>query len=518
MDDQSEVLAFLASPAAHDGADPVERIDTHGAHVFLAGDRAVKIKRAVRYDYMDLSTMEKRRDLIRRELELNRPAAPALYRDVVPITRAADGSLAWDGDGPPVEWALRMLRFPREAELEVMAEEGRIDDAIAEPLGEEVARYHAAAPAGPEDGADLIAEILDELDRVFAGMGETLGADRIARFTAAVRSTHDGTAPLLRRRGAAGQVRRCHGDLHLRNLVIIDGRPTPFDALEFNERLGTCDVLYDLAFLLMDLEHRGLTCAANIVFNSYLRAAPGNLAGLAAMPLFLSVRAAIHAMVDVQTDTATGGEHGADARAYLDSALNYLYPPIPCLVAIGGLSGSGKSALARLLASGIGPAPGAVHLRSDLERKAMLGVRPLDRLTEDAYDAATTARVYEVLRRKAAEALAAGHAVILDAAHLTENERDLTVAMAGKHPFLGLWLDAYADTLIARVTARRGDASDADTRVVEKQLAYRTGRIGWRRIDAGGPLDETLAAARALIAGLAADQSAWRAPFHTNLR
>ncbi len=508
MDDQSEVLAFLASPAGHDGAAPVERIDTHGAHVFLADDRAVKIKRAVRYDYMDLSTMEKRRDLIRREFELNRPAAPELYRDVVPITRKADDTLAWEGDGAPVEWVLRMSRFPREAELEVMAEDGRIDDALADRLGEEVARYHAAAPTRPDEGADLIAEILDELDRVFAGMTGALGVERIARFTAAVRSTHDGAAPLLRRRGAEGRVRRCHGDLHLRNLVMIDGRPTPFDALEFDERLGTCDVLYDLAFLLMDLEHRGLKRAANLVLNSYLRAAPGNLGGLAALPLFLSVRAAIRAMVDVQTDVATGGEHSADARAYLDAALGYLSPPASCLIAIGGLSGSGKTTLGRLLAPGIGPAPGAVHLRSDLERKAMLGVRPLDRLPDTAYDAATTARVYEVLRRRAAEALAAGHAVLLDATHLTEAERDASASAAGPHPFLGLWLEAAPDILVARVTARRGDASDADARVVGQQLARPVDRIDWRRIDAGGPLEETLAAARAMIAGLATDQCA----------
>ena len=512
MDDQSEVLAFLASPAAHGGAAPVERIDTHGAYVFLAGDRAVKIKRAVRYDYMDLSTREKRRDLLRRELELNRPAAPALYRDVVPITRSTDGTLAWDGNGPPVEWALRMSRFPREAELEVMAEEGRIDDDLADRLGEEVARYHAAAPARPDDGADLIAEILDELDRVFAGMAVALGADRIALFMQAVRSAHDGTARVLRRRGTGGHIRRCHGDLHLRNLVMIDSRPTPFDALEFDERLGTCDVLYDLAFLLMDLEHRDLKRAANVVLNSYLRAAPGNLSGLCALPLFLSLRAAIRAMVDVQTDTATGGAHGAEARAYLDAALRYLSPPASCLVAIGGLSGSGKTTLGRLLAPELGAAPGAVHLRSDLERKAMLGVRPLDRLPDASYDAATTARVYDALHRKAAEALAAGQAVILDAAHLTEQERDASASAAGPHSFFGLWLDAGPDTLISRVTARRGDASDADARVVGQQLARSVGRMGWSRIDAGGTPDETGTAARHVISELASDQSARRAP------
>ncbi|KUF11826.1 AAA family ATPase [Pseudoponticoccus marisrubri] len=502
MTDQSEILRFLKDPGTHPGAPEVTEIQTHGAHVFLAGEMALKIKRAVRYDYLDYSTLAAREAALRRELELNAPAAPTLYRDVIPVTREADGRLALDGDGRPVEWVLRMVRFPDDDQLDRVAARGALDRALAEALGARIADYHAAAPLrrGP-DGAGPLRDILAELGREFAGMGDALPEKTVRDLLDRAAVELENRAALLDARASAGHVRRCHGDLHLSNIVLLDGVPHPFDALEFSEALGTCDVLYDLAFLLMDLLHRGLGMAANAVLNSYVSRAgrPAHLDGLAALPLFLSVRAAISAMVAVQTARARGGDEDLpeQARRYLQESGTALHPVPPRLVAIGGLSGTGKTTLARALAPALGRAPGAVHLRSDVIRKALHGVDPLTRLPEDAYTPGMTAQVYAAMEDGARAALAAGQSVIVDAVFLKPTERAslATVADETGATFAGLWLEAPEPVLLQRVTGRRGDASDADARIVRMQTGLPRGALDWRSIDASGGAEATRTAA-----------------------
>jgi aminoglycoside phosphotransferase family enzyme/predicted kinase len=498
-DDQSEVIAFLADPATHAGA-AVARVDTHSAHVFLAGDTALKIKRAVRYDYLDFSTRAKRRAVLERELALNLGAAPSIYRDVVAITREADGHLALGGRGEPVEFALRMNRFPAEAQLDRVAEAGRLDDDLARALGLAVAQYHAAAAPRSEDGADLIGEILAELSRVFAGMEADLGAEAIRAFAEGAGRLHARLAPLLARRSREGHVRRCHSDLHLANIVLIDGRPVPFDALEFDERLGTCDTGYDIAFLLMDLHQRGLESQANQCLNAWL-AETGDVEALACLPLFLAVRAAIRAMVAVQTARATERPVPAAAREYLALATGFLHPAPPRLVAVGGLSGTGKTTVARRLAPHLPPVPGAVHLRSDEIRKALLHADALDRLPETGYAAGVTAEVYDRLHAAARACLAAGQSVILDATFLDADRRDAVRALARETgcPAALVWLTAPPETLLARVAARRGDASDADAAVVRAQLGRDPGPIDWTVIEAVGDAEILARAVRELL-------------------
>ena len=252
----------------------------------------------------------------------------------------------------------------------------------------------------------------------------------------------------LDKRRAAGKVRHCHGDLHLRNICLFDGKPTLFDCLEFSELLASVDVLYDLAFLVMDLEHRGLAPLANRVLNRYLDRS-GEDDGLAAMPLFLSLRAAIRAHVTATTlettaDAAASEELAADSRRYLALAHRFLRPA-PCrLIAIGGVSGTGKSTLAAGLAPELGLRPGARVLRSDVTRKLLLGVDPESRLPASGYSREVTDRVYDFLRRNSAVGLAAGYTVIIDAVALRPEERDsfAAVARAAGVPFLGLWLEA----------------------------------------------------------------------------
>lgn len=501
-----DVVSFLSDLGTYGQSTPVEVVQTHAAMVFLTGRDAYKIKRPVTYDYLDFSTLEKRRAMLRRELELNRPGAPELYLELVPVTRTEGGGLALGGGGEVAEWCLHMRRFPKGAELSEIAGRGGMTRAIAEEIGRVVAGYHDRAAIRQADGRALVAEVARELDGALAQMTDVLDSGSIERFRRRAAAATCANARLLSERGRAGHVRRGHGDLHLGNLALMDGRPVPFDALEFDERLGTLDVLYDLAFVLMDLLHRGLPAAANAVLGAYLFEAdtPLHLDGLALMPLFLGLRAAIRAMVSVQAarlspDAAAGKR--AEARAYLDHALGYLAPPAPRLVAVGGLSGTGKTTLARRLAPAIGPAPGALHLRSDLDRKALFGVDPETRLAAAAYTPEAGERVYARLLEKADRVLAAGHAVVLDAVHLREPERREVADLARRHavPFAGLWLQAEESTLVARVTARRGDASDADAAVVHKQLAAAGGAPEWTGIAAGGTAEATLERARTAL-------------------
>ena len=509
MDDQRAALDWLSDPASHGGAEP-EHVETHGAHVFLAGDHAYKIKRAVAYDYMDFSTLEIRERMLRRELELNRPAAPEIYLDVVPLTQG-DTGLELNGAGDPVEWVLRMHRFPPENELSNVADRGTLCDEMAEALGKSVAAYHAQAPLRDGDGAVLIGEIVEELEQAFAGMTEALGAEAVDGFSQECRAALEAQSALLTARSEAGHLRRCHGDLHLRNLVLIDGRPVPFDALEFDEVLGTCDVLYDMAFLVMDLMHRDLTDAASLALNAWLFEAGGKEdAGLAALPLFIAIRAGIRAMVDVQTGRASHheAEQEADARIYMAQALAALSPPPPCLVVVAGASGTGKTTLARRLAPGLGALPGAVHLRSDLERKALAGVDPLTHLPPEAYTAQATQDVYDRLFGRAETLLGAGQSVILDATFWDPAERLAAEDLAARlgAPFTGLWLTAPQDLLQDRVTARHGDASDADASVVALQIARGAGAVDWTELDAGQELDALVSAAQALLQSNQASQ------------
>jgi hypothetical protein len=501
-----EIVTFLSSPETHGTRERVEVVQTHAALVFLAGRDAYKIKRPVRYDYLDFSTREKRRAMLRRELDLNRPAAPEIYLGLVPVTREADGRLALDGSGEVVEYCLHMRRFPDGAELSEVARRGALTTDLAEDIGRTVADYHARAEIRNANGRTLVRDIAAELDSAFAGMTDVLGAERIATFNRRVSAAVQAQGALLAARGRAGHVRRGHGDLHLGNMVLLKGRPVPFDALEFDERLGTLDVLYDLAFVVMDLLHRDFPVAANAVLGSYLFAAdtPDHLDGLALLPLFLGLRAGIRAMVSVQAGRLSGddGEDAfATAREYLHHACDHLAPPPARLVAVGGYSGTGKTSLSRRLAPRIGPAPGAIHLRSDLERKALFGVSPRTRLPSRAYTEEVGRQVYGRLLDKADRILAAGHAVVLDAVHARAEERDALAQMARRRgvPFAGLWLEAERDVLVERVSQRHGDASDADAAVVRRQLSLGISAPEWIHIEAGGPLDTTLEAALAAI-------------------
>jgi len=269
-------------------------------------------------------------------------------------------------------------------------------------------------------------------------------------------------------------------------------------------------VFYDLAFLLMDLLERGLASPANIVFNRYLADTRRieDLDALAAMPFFLSMRAAIRARVTAaRMERAAAREHALiarAARAYFVFALRAISPPAPKLVAVGGLSGTGKTKLARGLAAQIEPMPGAVVLRSDVERKALFGVGETDKLPADAYREEVTDRVYALLADKARRVLAAGHSVVVDAVFAQAQARDAIgkTAKSANVALRGVFLSADLETRIARVGARARDASDADAAVAQAQERYDLGPLDWIKIDASGTPEETLARTVAALGDL----------------
>ncbi len=505
-DSQEEVFAFLADPATHGGR-KVQRIDTHAASVFLAGDRALKVKRAVRFPFLDYSTLERRQRACEAELAVNAPFAPEIYRRVVPITRQAGGKLAVGGAGAPVEWAVEMRRFDEKRTLDHIAAD--IDEALADALGRAVAAAHAKAPAVAA-GAWIAAlgSYIDEHVEAFRQYPEIFPAAETDALAGASRAAYKRLVPLLRERGRHGFVRRIHGDLHLGNIALIDGKPVLFDAIEFSDIIASGDVLYDLAFLLMDLLERGLTPAANIVLNRYLAETrrTEDLDALAALPFFLSMRAAIRAKVTVaRMERAHADEHaaiGRAARAYFAFALRAITPAVPTFIAVGGLSGTGKTQLARALAPFLEPMPGAVILRSDVERKALFGVGETEKLPAEAYGGEATVHVYGKLVDKARRILAAGHSVIVDAVFAQPQERAAMaeVAKSAHRPLRGLFLTASLATRLSRVGGRTRDASDADAAVARMQERYNLGALDWTRIDASGTPAATLARARAALA------------------
>lgn len=500
-EDQAEAIAFLASPSAHAGA-PVERIDTHSAIVFLAGARALKLKRAVRYDYLDFSTAARRHAMCDAEVRVNSRTAPSLYRGVLPIVRDAAGALAMGGEGTIVDWVVEMRRFDQHQLLDRLADAGCLPLEAMPALGHRIAEFHRDALRRPDHGGSSgMGWVIDGNADGLREFGQFLDQAQCAQVIAMSRRQWQQRRDLVDARRVAGYVRECHGDLHLRNLVMLDGQPTLFDAIEFNDEIACIDVIYDLAFLLMDLWHRQLPVHANRVLNGYL-ADTFDPEGLRLLPFFLSCRAAVRAKTCATAATIEEGAGRSEsirlAHEYLALAHAFLDPASPGLVAIGGFSGSGKSTLALTLAPEIGAAPGAVVLRSDEIRKRMFGFPPLQRLTAAAYTSGLSATVYRKLTESAGLVLSAGQSVVVDAVFARDEDRRAieNVAAASGVPFTGLWLDAPEHTLVARIRARHADVSDADERVVQRQVANGSGTVRWIRVDATDGPERVLSAAR----------------------
>lgn len=494
--DQSRAIALLSDPATHGLAASarVERIETHISLIFLAGARAYKLKRARRLPFLDFSTLEARRAACLRELEVN-AAAGDLYRRVVAICATGDGGRAGalqPAEAPPradeiLDYAVEMERFDAADEAGARLADGRLTPSDMRALGDVVAAAQAAAPVRVHD---------HDMRGLIDSIAATLGREgrHSADWRAAARARTEATSALRDARMAAGRVRRLHGDLHLGNVVVRGGRPTPFDAMEFNESMATIDVAYDAAFAAMDCLDKGRPDLA-AAFTSRWFARAQDYEALALWPLCLSVRAAVRAMV-----AALGGDAATAAHRLALAERLATWPDAPRLVLIGGLSGSGKSTVASALAPYLDGGTGAVHIASDVARKTLLGAAPDARLGADGYSAEVTARVLDALEAAARATLAAGRVAIVDMtfARADDRARFADVARDAGTRCDALWLDAGMDARAARATARAeagGDPSDATADIARAQTADPL-EAGWRAVDASGDVAATIADAR----------------------
>lgn len=515
-DNQDDVAAFLSAPSTFslegEETGKVETIETHVSLVYLCGSRALKLKRAVTFPYLDFSSPEKRRVACEAEVRINRRTAPMIYKGVVAVTRDADGALALGGDGEPVDWVVDMERFDQDTLFDRQAQKGGLKRAMMEDLADAIAQFHhqAETVTGKEAGGDKVGGeagirmILDSNDECFADASSVVDRADTEQLTEASLAALGELAPLLDSRRDAGRVRHCHGDLHLRNICMIDGRPTLFDGIEFNDAFATIDVLYDLAFLLMDLDHRGLRRLANIVLNRYFDITgdgTGELGGLRIMALFLSIRAAIRSHVDAAQALSLSDPEKAKARAaesadYLSMALKALTSPKPRLVGVGGLSGSGKSRMARELAPHLGSGIGARVVRSDATRKRLAGAGMTQRLGPEGYTPEMTERTFDAVFAEVTEGLRAGHAVVADAVFAKPGHRQSLEDIARNEgvPFTAMWLEAPPEVMARRVTERKRNVSDADAKVLDMQLDYDLGDLDWIRVDSSGTREDTIKA------------------------
>lgn len=485
---QQEVFAFFSRQSDR-------RIDTHASVVFLEKARALKFKRAIRLPFLDYSTLEKRRAACEEELIVNKIFAPKLYKRVVAITENETGFEVSD-NGSAVEWAVEMARFDENATLDHLARKGPLDPTIGEKLAKCMYRSHRDAHRS--DGSTWLSSVHSIVERNTDAFDEmNLPKESIERLGQLSETKIHLLMPLLRERASNGLVRRCHGDAHLGNVVIIDDEPVLFDALEFDPVLATTDTLYDLAFPIMDFIYFGLEDSANRLFNCYLAETWQDSANsLTLLSLFLSMRAAIRANVTFAKSRLSNDESAKialTAELYFEQAMQHLKPAAPSLIAIGGRSGTGKSVLARDIASLVRPSPGAVILRSDFMRKQMFGVNALTHLPSYAYEQKVSDQVYERLLESAQAVLRQGFSVIIDAAFLREAERCRVQTLAEKmrFKFRSFFLEAPLLVRSERVRSRSNDASDATPDVAAAQEGYDIGILGWPIVDASGTPDQT---------------------------
>jgi len=483
--ESDRLTAALSEPGCYPHpAGAIELIETHISWVFLAGDYAYKIKKPVDLGFLDFTSLAARRFYCEEELRLNRRTAPELYLEVVPIVAEA-GSLRVAASGAAVEYALKMRRFPQEALADRIAARGGLGPAQVDALAAAIAAFHAAIPAAEQASAfgapeHVTAPALENFEQLRGLAKDAPGGERLERLRAWTQAEGARLGEVFAARKRGGAVRECHGDLHLGNIAFVDGRPLPFDCIEFNPELRWIDIVNEVAFLVMDLLEHGLRAEAWRFLNAYLETT-GDYAGVRVLRYYLVYRAMVRAKIACIRAHQPGADEGAraaSARAYRDYlALADLLaaPRSPALVLMHGLSGSGKTTVAQALIERVG----AVRARSDLERKRLHGLAARARsgsgLHAGIYGPEATRRTYDALKRIASDAIESGWPVVVDAAFLRRAEREEFGALAIqlKAPLLIVSCRAPEAELRRRIAQREvsaADASEAGVRVLEDQI------------------------------------------------
>ena len=480
------ILAALREPRSYPrGADRVELIETHISRVFLAGDYAYKVKKPVALPFLDFSTLEARRFFCEEELRLNRRTAPGLYLGVVPVVETP-GGVRVGGKGEVVEYALEMRRFPQEALADSLARRGELGNGRIDAIAAAVAAFHAGIPSArdgeygsPERVVATALASFAQLDVLVSDAAEKKALGELYAWTLREgERLRDAFA--ARKRGSF--VRECHGDLHLGNIAFLDGRPVPFDCIEFDPGLRWIDVMNEVAFLVMDLLEHGLAAGAWRFLNAYLEAT-GDYAGARVLGYYLVYRAMVRALVACIRERQPGGAAAQgrahrEFRTYMALARSLAAPGKPALVLMHGLSGSGKTTVSQAMLEQLG----AVRVRSDVERKRLHGLaggaRTHAQIQGGIYTADSTRLTYEQLALAASCVVESGYRVIVDATFLRRGEREAFRALARDSgaAFVIASCEAPEATLHERVVRReaaQSDVSEAGAAVLESQLAAR---------------------------------------------
>jgi aminoglycoside phosphotransferase family enzyme/gluconate kinase len=481
--------------------------------VFLAGEYAYKIKKPVNLGFLDFSTLEKRRFFCEEELRLNRRTAPGLYLGVVAVVDSPDGPRV-GGTGEAIEYALKMRRFPQGALADSVARRGELRAAEVDAIAGAIAAFHAVIPAAPAESeygspGHVAAPALQNFEQIGGLVSDAGGKERLGELRDWTRRESSRLREVLAGRKRDGFVRECHGDLHLGNIAFLEGRPTPFDCIEFNPELRWIDVMSEVAFLVMDLLEHKLDAAAWRFVNGYLEAT-GDYPGVRVLRYYLVYRAMVRAKIacirarQPETGEAAQGRARGEYGDYLALAGSLAASARPAIVLMHGLSGSGKTTIAQAILERIG----AIRVRSDVERKRLHGLAARARTHAEPYGgiyAPESTRVtYERLERVARDVVESGYCVVVDAAFLwsAERERFRSLARSCGVAFLIVSCRAPETTLrerIARREAAMSDASEAGVAVLENQLATQE-PLGAEELAHSAPIESEWNQARLLQA------------------
>lgn len=479
------LIENLQNQALYDHAvEKFEVIETHISWVLLTGQYVYKIKKPVNFGFLDFSTLEKRHFYCEEELRLNRRLAPHLYLGVVAI-HGSEEHPELGGQGPVIEYAVKMYQFPQSAQLDRVLTDQGLDVLVMDKLASKVAHFHLSLdPVNKDSGFGDISHVrepvLENFRHIRASIKDHTSSPLLDKLELWSQQQLEKLAELIQQRSAQGFVRECHGDMHLRNIALLDDDIIIFDCIEFNKNFYMIDVMSEIAFLIMDFEDRQQDILAQRFLNSYLEIT-GDYEGLRLLRFYKVYRALVRAKVDAlrlgqeKTGTLTYDQTFKAFLQYLKLAERYTHPTAPCLLINHGLSGSGKSAGTRAL---LEKYP-AIQVRSDVERKRLFNIADNNNSTaaieKGIYTAKATQMTYARLLDITQCLLSEGYSVVVDAANLKLQQRQLFIELAKliRIPYFILAYKASVETLRERVILRKqqgSDVSDATLEILQYQI------------------------------------------------